>query len=671
MDYIHWSVKLDENNICWLQFDYNDSAMNILSSQALQELNDILDQINESKTQAVVFESLKSSGFIAGANIKEFVDINYEDALTLITLGHTVMNKIEALKCNTISMIHGFCMGGGTELSLACDYIICSDDSSTRLSLPEVKLGIHPGFGGSLRSIRRIGPLAAFDMMLTGRAINARRAKKLKLVDEVSSQRQLHRAAIAFAAKKPATRKQSLKNKLLNNAFIRGFLAKKIRTRLASKAPKKHYPAPYKLINLWLKYYDFPKKMLEKEAVSVAELVTDPTAQNLVRVYFLQEQLKSMGDKKLFHPLHVHVIGGGIMGGDIAAWCAFKGFQVSVQDQDPAILAKTLQRAHKLFKKKLRDKRLITNTMDRLTADHKGYGVEHADIIIEAIFEDAKVKQTLYKSIEPRMKKDAILASNTSSIPLETLASCLKKPGRLVGLHFFNPVALMPLVEIIHGEQSDKKTIKKVAAFARHIDKLPLAVKSSPGFLVNRILMPYLLEAILMYAEGIPAEAIDKAALDFGMPMGPIELADTVGLDVCLSVANILSESYNKQVPEQLEHMVKTGYLGKKNNKGFYSYLNGKAQKDSTRSYKNMKDVQQRLTLMLVNEATACLRDKIVDNEDLLDAGVIFGTGFAPFRGGPVKYIHDNGKHDLLTQMQGFKEQLGERFTQDNGWELV
>ncbi|MDH5392255.1 MAG: 3-hydroxyacyl-CoA dehydrogenase NAD-binding domain-containing protein [Gammaproteobacteria bacterium] len=671
MDYIHWSMQQDENNICWLLFDYKDSAMNILSSTALQELDHILDQINDSKVQAIVFKSLKSSGFIAGANIKEFVGIDYDAALELITLGHTVMNKIEAMKCNTISMIHGFSMGGGTELSLACDYIVCSDDVSTRLSLPEVKLGIHPGFGGSLRCIRRIGPLAAFDMMLTGRAISAKQARRIKLVDEVTAQRQLERAAIAFAHKKPSSRKQSIKNRLLNNALVRGFLARKISEKVARKAPKAHYPAPYKLINLWLKYYDFPKKMLEKEAISVAELVADPTAQNLVRVYFLQEQLKSLGDKKLFTPLHVHVIGGGIMGGDIAAWCAFKGFQVSVQDQDPAILAKTIQRACQLFKKKLRDERLITNTLDRLTADHKGYGIEHADIIIEAIFEDAKVKQTLYQSIEPRMKKGAILATNTSSIPLETLASCLKNPGRLVGLHFFNPVALMPLVEIIHGEQSDKKTIAKVAAFSRHIDKLPLAVKSSPGFLVNRILMPYLLEAIIMYAEGIPAEAIDKAALEFGMPMGPIELADTVGLDVCLSVANILSESSNTPVPEQLEHMVKTGHLGKKNNKGFYSYRNGKAQKDSTRSYKNMKDVQQRLILMLVNEATACLRDKIVDNEDLLDAGVIFGTGFAPFRGGPIKYIHDNGKHDLQTQMDSLKKQLGERFTQDNGWDLV
>ena len=671
MQYKHWTVKDDENNICWLLFDHQDQSANILSTPALNELYEILDNIDQTKSKAVVFKSTKNSGFIAGANINEFVGQDYQGALNLIQLGHKVMNKIASMQSTTISLIHGFCMGGGTELSLACNYIICSDDASTKIALPEIKLGIHPGFGGSVRSIQRIGPLAAFDMMLTGRNIAARRAKKLKLVDEVVAQRQLDRAAISFAAKKYKPRKQSLKNKLLNNVFIRGLLAKKISAQVAKKAPKAHYPAPYKLIRLWRKYYDNPKNMLEKEAVSVAELVSDSTAQNLVRVYFLQEQLKRLGDKTLFKPLHVHVIGGGIMGGDIAAWCAFKGFQTSVQDQDPAILAKTIQRAHKLFSKRLRDPRLITNTMDKLTADHKGYGVEHADIIIEAIFEDAEVKKSLYQKIEPRMKKDAILATNTSSIPLETLAECLKNPGRLVGLHFFNPVALMPLVEIVCGSGTDKKTIDQTAAFARHISKLPLTVKSSPGFLVNRILMPYLLEAVVMFSEGIPAESIDKAALEFGMPMGPIELADTVGLDVCLSVANILSQTSDANVPEQLEHMVKTGHLGKKNNKGFYSYRNGKAQKDANTSYKNMSELQQRLTLILINEATACLRDHVVDSEDLLDAGVIFGTGFAPFRGGPIKYIHDTGKHQLQTDMEKLQGLYGDRFSQDDGWNLI
>jgi len=671
MDYNHWTIEQDENNIAWLLFDYKDGTTNVLSSPVLHELENILDNIDTSSTKAIVFKSLKKSGFIAGADINEFVGKDYEGALKLITLGHTVMNKIASMKCNTISLIHGFSMGGGTELSLACNYIICSDDISTKLALPEVKLGIHPGFGGSYRCIKRVGPLAAFDMMLTGRNINAKRAKRMKLVDEVVAHRQLDRAAKSFAEKKYRPQKQSIKNTILNNTFVRGLLAQKIAAKVSAKAPKEHYPAPYKLIALWRKYYDNPRKMLEKEAISVAELVSDSTAQNLVRVYFLQEKLKALGDKKLFKPLHVHVIGGGIMGGDIAAWCAFKGFQTSVQDQDPAILAKTIQRAYKLFKKRLRDKRLISNTMDRLTADHNGYGVEHADIIIEAIFEDAEVKKSLYQSIEPRMKNDAILATNTSSIPLETLASCLKKPGRLVGLHFFNPVALMPLVEIVHGSDSDKKTIDKTAAFARHIDKLPLAVKSSPGFLVNRILMPYLLEAVVMYAEGIPAESIDKAAFEFGMPMGPIELADTVGLDVCLSVAKILSATTDTAVPEQLEHMVKTGHLGKKNNKGFYIYKNGKAQKDTTTSYKNMNELQQRLILIFINEATACLRDHVVESEDLLDAGVIFGTGFAPFRGGPIKYIHDTGKHELQISMEKLKAELGDRFTQDNGWNLI
>lgn len=667
----HIRIQPDEHDLAWVLIDQENSSTNVLCTPVLQELNRALDLLADELPKAVIFKSLKSNGFIAGADIHEFVGKTYETALELIQLGHTLMNKIARLPVNTISLIDGFSMGGGTELALACHYIICTDNQSTKISLPEVKLGIHPGFGGSLRCIQRVGPLSGLDMMLTGRNISAKPAKKMGLVDEVVASRQLDRAAVVFASKKFIGRKQRFIHKVLNHALIRGMIARKIKSKVAQKAPQQHYPAPYKLIQLWKKFYDRPSLMLEKEAISVAELVSDSTAQNLVRVYLLQEQLKASGDKKLFNPAHVHVIGGGIMGGDIAAWCAFKGFQVSVQDQNPEILAKTLQRAHQLFKKRLRNDRIVANTMDRLTADHKGDGVEHADIIIEAIFENKEVKQSLYQNIEPRMKKDAILATNTSSIPLESLAECLHNPGRLVGLHFFNPVALMPLVEIVHGDQTDKNVINQTAAFARHIDKLPLAVKSKPGFLVNRILMPYLLEAVVMYSEGIPAEAIDQAAVTFGMPMGPIELADTVGLDVCLSVANILSESSQLPVPEQLQHMVKSGYLGKKNSKGFYSYRDGKPVKDKTARYSDLKNLQDRLILMLLNEATSCLQDKIVENEDFLDAGVIFGTGFAPFRGGPVKYIHDTGKQTLELDMETLKTLHGSRFALNQGWNII
>jgi len=442
-----------------------------------------------------------------------------------------------------------------------------------------------------------------------------------------------------------------------------------MRKQVASKAMQEHYPAPYKLIDLWQSHMDNPERMLEKEMESVASLVTNYSARNLVRVFFLQEKLKTLGKKSDFEPKHIHVIGGGLMGGDIAAWCALRGFNVTVQDQKPEMLAQTMKRSLDMFQKKFKkDKRSIQKSMDRLIADHKGLGVKHADIIIEAIFEDKDLKQKLYQSIEPLMKPDAILATNTSSIPLEQLATCLKNPGRLVGVHFFNPVALMPLVEIVRGANTDDAVVKKALAFGRQIDKLPLTVKSTPGFLVNRILMPYLLEAVEMVGEGIAPESIDKAALQFGMPMGPIELADTVGLDVCRSVAKILSQTLNVKLPKIMDTMVDGKKLGKKSGEGFYKWVKGKPVKKSAGNG-DSKELQDRLIMRLLNEAAACLREKVVDDADLIDAGVIFGTGFAPFRGGPMHHIHAEGVEKISARLGELKNRYGDRFVADAAWQ--
>jgi 3-hydroxyacyl-CoA dehydrogenase/enoyl-CoA hydratase/3-hydroxybutyryl-CoA epimerase len=439
------------------------------------------------------------------------------------------------------------------------------------------------------------------------------------------------------------------------------------RQKVAQKAKAEHYPAPYSLIDLWKKYAGNKKTMLEQEAMAVAELATTETARNLERVFSLQVNLKAQGKKIDFDVEHIHVIGGGIMGGDIASWCAIQGYSVSVQDQDPKRLAQTLKRAQYSFKKKFkRDRRAIRDANDRLMADHRGAGIYRADIIIEAIFEDVEVKRALYESIEPKMKAGAILATNTSSIKLEDLSSCLKNPGRLVGLHFFNPVALMPLVEIIRGNETDETVVQQALAFGKNIGKLPLAVKSSPGFLVNRILMPYLLEAVTMVDEGIAPEVIDKAATDYGMPMGPIELADTVGLDICKSVANILAEFLGLSLPDNLKQL-SDKKLGKKTGEGFYQYKNNKPVKNKNASYSNPQLVQDRLIMRLVNEAAACLGEGIVDEKDLIDAGVIFGTGFAPFRGGPLEYVRSTGIDKVSQTMDSLKSEFGERFEKDAG----
>jgi len=666
----NWYIETDDSNICWIHFDTPNASANLLSQAAIRELDETLQALEQDPPQAIIILSDKKDSFIFGADIKEFTTLeNIELARAFLQNGHKLMNRLEAMPCATISMIHGMCLGGGTELSLACDYIIASDHKKTRIGLPEIKLGIFPGYGGTARSIERCGPLAAMNMMLTGRALTARAAKKIHLIDEMVPLRQLRAAAEQYALTAPKRRKLPLHIRLMNNALLRPLIASQMRKQVARKAKKEHYPAPYRLIELWQKYVGYKKLMLEQEAATVADLATTDTARNLVRVFFLQEGLKSQGKQLDFEVEHVHVIGGGIMGGDIASWCAIQGYSVSVQDQDPKRLAQTIKRAQYSFKKKFkRDRRAIRDANDRLTADHRGAGIHRADIVIEAIFEDREVKRELYQSIEPKMKTGAVLATNTSSIKLEELSSCLQNPGRLVGLHFFNPVALMPLVEIIRGEQTDEDVVRKALAFGRNIGKLPLAVKSSPGFLVNRILMPYIVEAVTMVDEGIAPEVIDKAATDYGMPMGPIELADTVGLDICKSVADILSEALDMSCPANLRELPEDK-LGKKTGEGFYRYKDKKPIKDKNASYPNPQEVQDRLVIRLLNEAVACLREGIVEEKDMIDAGVIFGTGFAPFRGGPLEYIDSCGADSLATTMTALQKKFGERFQRDAGWD--
>ena len=552
-----WQSRLDEDGILWLILDQQSTSTNVLSITVLEQLDNLLDEITQSPPKAVVFRSGKSRGFIAGADVNEFLQVKTtQEALIMIKRGQTLFSRIAALRCPTVAMIEGFCMGGGTELALACDYRVALDDTATRIGLPEVKLGIHPAYGGLVRATAMINPLKSLELMLTGRGLSARAARAIGLVDAAQPQRQMERAVRKMALTQPQRQHMPLFGKILSLPGIRHGLAEYMKKQVAKKAPRQHYPAPYAILDVWASYYGNHKRMMEEEANSVARLIQGDKVRNLIRVFFLQTRLKGMGDKQSFVPRHVHVIGGGTMGGDIAAWCALRGMTVTLQDREAKYLSNAFKRAHQLFGKRLKSTRERNAAIDRLIPDIDGEGVPKADVIIEAIFEDAKAKKAIYRDVEARMKTDAVLASNTSSIPLETLTKGLKQPGRLVGIHFFNPVAMMPLVEIVASKSTSEKALQQATAFAQHIGKLPLPVKSSPGFLVNRILMPYLVEAFTLYEEGIAPEAIDKAATDFGMPMGPVELADTVGLDICLSVAQNLSEAYGIVVPPGLNRFV-------------------------------------------------------------------------------------------------------------------
>ena len=665
----HWRLEADEDRLLWLTFDRAESSANTLSAEVMEELGHMLDQVGRHGGKGLVLHSGKANGFIAGADISEFGSLaSSAEALAHIGRGQEVLARLEALPLPTVAMLHGFCLGGGLELALACRYRVASDAPETKLGLPEVNLGIHPGFGGTVRLTALLGPLAALDLMLTGRSVGAKAARKLGLVDVVVPERHLARAARAALLTPRAPHRPSLLEGLFAWGPLRPLLARVLRAKVAARAARQHYPAPYALIDLWVQHGGDSQAMYQAEARSVAQLITGSTARNLVRVFRLQEKLKGLA-RKGDHPARfVHVVGGGAMGGDIAAWCALQGLQVTVQDVDPGRLAKVMQRAAALFKKKLREPRLAAAALDRLTPQLTGAGAARADVVIEAIFEDAAAKMALYRTLEPLMKPDAILATNTSSIPLEELAVALEHPERFVGLHFFNPVPKMQLVEVVTMPGNDPRAVDRAMAFVGAIRRLPLPVKSSPGFLVNRILMPYLMEAVTVEGEGVAAADIDRAAVAFGMHMGPVLLADTVGLDICLSVARILGAHFGGTVPKRLEDLVAAGHLGKKSGRGFYTFRDGKPIVPAGADPAPGGVVEQRLILRLVNEAVACLRERVTLDAELLDAGVIFGTGFAPFRGGPLNHARNEGVTALEGQLKALEERYGQRFAADPGW---
>ena len=662
---IHWRLEKDDDNIAWLYLDKAETKTNVLSADVLEELDLFLLNLSFEEMKGLIILSDKKNGFIAGADIKEFTRLeDSADAEKLIRSGQMVFDRLEKMRFPTVSLIHGFCLGGGLELALACRYRVAEDHQNTKLGLPEVKLGIHPGFGGTVRLPRLIGAPKAMELMLTGRTIDVRKAKKIGLIDYAVPSRHLKKMARLCIEKNLPVRKPSLMLQLTNNMLVRPLIKKTLIRNVKKRVQKVHYPAPYAMIELWDAYGGNPEKMLVEEARSVSELITGTTAKNLVRVFLLMEKLKSMGRGTDFKASHVHVIGAGIMGGDIAAWCALSGLNVTLQDREAKYIAPAMKRAYKLFKKRLKEPRLVQSAMDRLMPDVNGQtGLKRADVIIEAIFENIEAKQNLFREIEPIIKPDALLATNTSSIPLEDLNQALSRPERLVGLHFFNPVAKMQLVEIVAAAATGQDEVKRAKAFTCQIGRLPLPVRSTPGFLVNRVLMPYLLEAVSMIEEGISPVAIDRAAVDFGMPMGPVLLADTVGLDICLHVAEIISKGLHITIPDNLRQLVKEGRLGKKSGQGFYKYKKGRqvvTGKSSSRV--SDKDLRDRLILRMVNEAVCCLNEGVVDDADLIDAGIIFGTGFAPFRGGPLNYRRTEGIYNLRDRLEELEEHYGKRF---------
>jgi len=667
----HWRTHEDDGLVT-LTLDRAGSSVNAINRAVLDELDQIVERLAIDMPAGVIIHSGKSAGFAVGADIREFVEYARQDTVREnIEHGQRVYEALARLACPTVAAVHGPCMGGGTELILACRLRVAADEDSTRIALPEVMLGIHPGWGGTARLPRLIGAAEAMPVMLTGKPLSARRALALGVVDHLARPQELLAEARLLLRRAPSRPFARRAKAWASNSWLgRQILAPIMVRQTAAKVRREHYPAPFALIDVWKRGGSDIGQRLKIEADSVARLAQTPTAQNLIRIFFLQERLKGQGGGVDAAINRVHVVGAGVMGGDIAAWVALKGMDVTLQDREMKYIQPALDRARALYEKKLKTPEKIDAAVQRLRADVDGKGVAQADLAIEAIYENAEAKEALYAAIEPQLKDGAILASNTSSIPLDELRGKLARPADFLGLHFFNPVAQMPLVEVVRHDRLDPAIEKRALAFCKAIGKLPVAVKGTPGFLVNRILVPYLLEAMRLYSEGVPGAVLDREAKKFGMPMGPIELADTIGLDVCASVGKELAPFLGLELPPGMDERLAAGKRGKKDGQGLYVWQDGKPQKPEVdNDYVTPPDLQDRMILSMVNEAVACLADGVVDDADLLDAGVIFGTGFAPFRGGPIQYVRSEGVDTLKAKLEQLARRHGDRFKPKHGWD--
>ncbi len=638
-----WRFAIDFEGIAWAVIDRKGESMNSLGRRPTEELGEIVKAVEAAaasgEVKGLVIMSAKDRSFIAGADIREFESFDTEDKIKdVVKQTLELFDRIDRLPVIVVAAIHGYCLGGGLELALACDWRIADREEATRLGFPEVKLGIFPGLNGTVRSIALAGPMDAMTAMLTGKMLRPSAAKAMGLVDQlVPTHHNLRWAARKAVLQKRVSKGAPWWKKLMLKQPMRGMLAKQMREKTAAKVREEHYPAPFRLIELFEHYGDDPASMRVAETEMFTPLMASEASRNLRRVFKLSEMLKDDAPKDGFKPRRVHVIGAGTMGGDIAAWCVVQGMQASLQDLDEAQIAKALARAKGLFKRHLRTKLAIDAAVARLIADPKGKYVKHADVVIEAIVERLDVKQKLFAELEKQVKPGAVLATNTSSLKLEDIARPLADPGRLVGLHFFNPVAQLPLVEVVRGAQTREEEVRKACAFVTAISKLPLIVKDGAGFLVNRVLAPYLMEAVRRYQLGEPREKIDEAAMKFGMPMGPLELMDLVGLDIANHVGQELNLA--PETDNVLTSLVRQGKLGKKTGEGFYLWIEGKPKREeATYDQAELERLGRDLVKPMLDEAERALADQVVADADHVDAGVIFGTGFAPFRGGPLHY---------------------------------
>jgi 3-hydroxyacyl-CoA dehydrogenase/enoyl-CoA hydratase/3-hydroxybutyryl-CoA epimerase len=633
-----------------ITFDRDASSANIFDDETLNEFLDVLIQIEQDVSiESLLIRSAKPNIFIAGADIKSLASSTPGELAALIDLGHQVFQKLEDLKIPTVAAIHGACLGGGYELALACDWRIASDADCTKIGLPETQLGILPAWGGSTRLPKLIGLPNALPLILSGKVMSAKEAKLKGLIDDVVPKEHLTHVANELLRQDP---RADAPHPILHNAAAAHLIETQARKDII-KRTRGHYPAPLKAIEVICQsVHRTPQESFRMERDAVIELASQPETARLIDLFFMREKAKKLKLDNI-EPIKVEypvVIGSGIMGSGIAYWLSSHGYPVMLQDIDDEALAKglaSIERSYdKAVKRHIMGKADARNNFDRIHACAERIPLHNRDLIIEAAVEDIEVKKKIFADLASRCQQDCILATNTSALPIHELANVVTNPGRIVGLHFFNPVHRMPLVEIVRAPTTSDQTLATVLSFVQGIGKIPVIVKDSPGFLVNRILVPYLLEACRIFATGIDPVLIDEAMLDFGMPMGPLRLLDEVGLDVGKHVAETLANAFpdRMSLPPLMDQMIQAGYLGRKAGKGFYIYKGDTAEPNpevlKLRSNHILSDdtIQSQLAYLMSEEAARCLDEEIAGSAEDIDFAMVMGTGYAPFRGGPLHH---------------------------------
>lgn len=676
--------SVTEDQICALTFDRPDSAANVFDRATLDELNEHLDFVaSSSDLKGLVLTSAKKNIYIAGADLHALSTASESGLREIIELGQTTFNRIANLKIPTVAAIHGAAVGGGYEIGLACDYRIASSDKSTKIGLPETQLGLLPAWGGATRLPRLIGLPKALDIILGGKTVAAKLALKLGMVDEVVPKEYVLAEAFKRIARGRALKKRRVGAmvRASNASFVARILQKRLEPTLQKKT-RGNYPAIPKALEVVTEgIRTNVTESLELERAGIVELTKTDACKNLIRVFFLQERAKKLRhapSDKARAVKKVAVIGAGVMGAGIAQWCAAREIQVILRDIGAEPLAKGMATVTKLFEDGAR-RHVFTRVearagIDRVSPSAIDVPLKNTELVIEAAIEKMDLKKKIFQRLGELAGPRTILATNTSALPISELAASAPNPERVVGIHFFNPVHRMQLVEVIVARQTSPDVVQRSVEFVQQLGKLPVVVKDSPGFLVNRILMPYLIEAGHLFENGARVEDIDEAMLEFGMPMGPLRLTDEVGVDVANHVAETIAKSFSPRLttPPVLEKMMKAGLLGKKSGRGFYLYSGKKGERvnDGTESLRagssatplDRKELQTRMVMLMINEAARCMEEKLVGEAADVDFGMIMGTGFAPFLGGPLRFADYVGIPKIVEDMKALAGRAGERF---------